>query len=173
MGRGIVGVIPIAFEVDRWDKDRLDDSFLECYQYDEEHNEYRIKIDFLVGNFKDFFMAFHETIHATWNEESFDWNNEFWEAFDLRMADGYDEAAFFELFEENRTGIVPMYNTNHPRLGSPLTVMYVGVKRFIMFYNGSYKAWLEEYTTFTHMERMTAKAIKNPLVKAVKYGIHG
>jgi hypothetical protein len=42
-----------------------------------------------------------------------------------------------------------------------------------MFYQGSYKAILEEYSTLNHFEKTLVKAMSNPLANAVKFGIFG
>ena len=42
-----------------------------------------------------------------------------------------------------------------------------------IFYSGSYKAYLEDYSTLNHMEKFLAKAMTNPLKEAVKFGIYG
>jgi hypothetical protein len=41
------------------------------------------------------------------------------------------------------------------------------------FYLGSYKAYLEEYSTLTHFEHALAKSMKNPLTSIIKLGIIG
>jgi hypothetical protein len=42
-----------------------------------------------------------------------------------------------------------------------------------IFYSGSYKAYLEEYSTLLHFEKLLPKAIKNPLATSVKFAIYG
>ena len=42
-----------------------------------------------------------------------------------------------------------------------------------LFYSGSYKAMLEEYSTLLHMEKMLVKAMNNKLKTIVKFGIFG
>ena len=42
-----------------------------------------------------------------------------------------------------------------------------------LFYSGSYKAFLEEYTALMHFERVLARAMINPLASAIKFGIFG
>jgi hypothetical protein len=42
-----------------------------------------------------------------------------------------------------------------------------------LFYRGSYKAILEEYTTLIHFEKILCHAMKNPLAHAVKFAMYG
>jgi hypothetical protein len=44
---------------------------------------------------------------------------------------------------------------------------------YLLTYNGSYKAILEEYTTLSDMEKLLAKAYDHPLAKITKFGIFG
>jgi len=46
-------------------------------------------------------------------------------------------------------------------------------EQYWLFYSGSYKAYLEEYSTLSHFEKVLAKTMKNPLAKAIKFGIFG
>jgi hypothetical protein len=46
-------------------------------------------------------------------------------------------------------------------------------KEYWLFYSGSYKAYLEEYTTLEHLERILSKTMKNPLANTIKFGIFG
>jgi hypothetical protein len=56
---------------------------------------------------------------------------------------------------------------------STFSVLGCRCEQYWLFYNGSYKAFLEEYSTLLHCERILAKAMSNPLVNAVKFGIFG
>ena len=46
-------------------------------------------------------------------------------------------------------------------------------KEYWLFYSGGYKAYLEVYTVLQHFERILAKAMRNPLANAIKFGIFG
>ena len=41
------------------------------------------------------------------------------------------------------------------------------------FYNGSYKAYIEVYSTFRHFESILQRTMKNPLAHVLKFGIFG
>lgn len=42
----------------------------------------------------------------------------------------------------------------------------------LLFYQGSYKALLEEYSTLEHMDRLLAAAMpENPLAKVARFGM--
>jgi hypothetical protein len=42
-----------------------------------------------------------------------------------------------------------------------------------VFYSDSYKAYLEEYSTLIHFERVLAQTMKNPLTPIIRLGIIG
>ncbi|MCL2151740.1 MAG: hypothetical protein FWH57_02095 [Oscillospiraceae bacterium] len=46
-------------------------------------------------------------------------------------------------------------------------------EEYWVFYIGSYKAYLEEYITFLHFEKLLAKTMSNPLSNAIKLGLFG
>jgi hypothetical protein len=46
-------------------------------------------------------------------------------------------------------------------------------RQYIFFYLGSYKAFLETYSSLAHMEKLLRLAVHNPLSNVVKFGMYG
>jgi len=76
---------------------------------------------------------------------------------------------FDEVFERNksRNARVPYIDT------MSLSCLSCYENTPFLFYLGSYKAMLEEYSTLLHMEKMLVKAMNNKLKTIVKFGIFG
>lgn len=164
MGVGIAGIIPLAFTVKPCNKEDLEEEFLDCYVYDENQEVYFIKMDFLMNNFKHFSLEFKKTLKTSDTEFDVDW-----EKFDLLDFDNCNFQVLEEFFKVNKKGYRPSFE--HGRYG--ISVLNIEVYRYLLIYFGSYKAYLEEYSTLQDMEFLTTKAIENPLAKVVKYGMYG
>jgi hypothetical protein len=168
MGRGISGAIPITFGISHnsWknkiEKEDFSEGFFDCYDEIETDGEilWEIKRDLLVQNYNVFLDEFNNLIEL--GERRRNWMN----------LDSIPPTETFDEFEEafdygNRNGRVPfLYDNAFSTIGCECRYIW-------KFYAGSYKAFLEEYTTLTHFERVIAKSMKNPLAKAVKFGIFG
>jgi hypothetical protein len=159
MGAGIVAVIPIIIGPykDGWsttiETDCFSKSFFENYTFDKKKRLYTIKTNLLVKNYLDFLNEFYSCI----GEDC---------VADLFNVSTYDE--FETVFEHDaRNGYTPVLRSD----AYSFDCLGGECEKFWLFYSGSYKAYLEEYSTLLHFERLLSKAITNPLGKLVKFGI--
>jgi len=157
MGRGISAVIP--FVMSGWDgkidNEYFSPNFFECYDVNEDGNVYTIKHEILLNNYQSFLTEFYDCIG-----EDRDIGN-------ITQASNYDE--FCNVFDRReRNGRAPYIDFK-----SMFSMLGGTCEEFWKFYSGSYKAMLEEYSTLMHFERILARAMKNPLASAVKFGIYG
>jgi hypothetical protein len=49
--------------------------------------------------------------------------------------------------------------------------MYISCTKNLLVYQGSYKAFLEEWKTLLHMDRLLWAAMENPLAKVMRFGM--
>lgn len=160
MGAGIAAGIPIVLSPhDRlWRKDVKREYFsprlLEFYNYDEENRCYFINDQILLENYQSFFTEFNDCI------------GEHRELREFPKLATYEE--FREYFDEDaeRGPFIFSGRMGFSIVGGICPECWV-------FYNGSHKAFLEEYSTLTHFERVLVRAMKNPLANIVKFGILG
>lgn len=162
MGTGIVAVIPLVITPSGrgWKRDveleyfspRLSD----CYYYDEENRNYTIRHTVLLDNYRAFLAEFHDCIGEPGEME------------EPPELDSYE--AFKEYFNGNARNMKAPFIYEHQGM---LSILGGACPEYWLFYSGSHKAYLEVYKTLTHFERTLAKAMKNPLVHAVKFGIFG
>jgi hypothetical protein len=177
MGQGIIGAIPTSFRFKkgRWESDEAENKkefakhaakdFFDFYNKKQIENEkgsnetwYTIKPEILLPNFKDFFIDFHNLIG---NTESID-TKKFNENYDQIVAFGNMEE-FLKYFDD--------YGYP-PRLFEYFDAMYINTNRQdLLVYQGSYKAFLEEWSTIRHMEYLLRAAMQNPLAKIVRLGM--
>jgi len=185
MGQGIVGAIPIVFRFakGRWRSDQehykaefkkyaADDVFdfyneteVEIPKKDGGGTEtlYTIKPEILLPNFKDFFLEFNGLIRDEWPLEKDNISMKFNANYDKAVASG-DLEAFLKHFDD-KTGRVPIARSN-------MGALYIeDFGEFLFFYHGSYKAYLEVWSTLEHMELLQRAAIRNPLAKVARFGI--
>jgi hypothetical protein len=178
MGVGIMGAIPVSFcftrsryesEADRYKKEFSEHAAKDFFDfYNEETREdrngkeipyYVIKTEVLLPQFKDFFFEFNRLI----GEEKILENCEkFNEAYEKLIASN-DLEQFMNHFDND--------NAYDPIEFSYFSALHVEHSRNLLIYRGSYKAFLEEYSTFNHMEKMLVAAMKNPLAKVVRFGM--
>jgi hypothetical protein len=173
MGTGIFGgiVIDLAFD-NQWDRDYFlkrkgNEEFLKFYSEVETHEKGRIFYTFdypnFVREFKDYFYLFHSLIETNLeNEDLKNFTGEY-EAIekenDLQACISYlkdSDGDFPAFWERNR-----------------FSVLGFNARSCIIIYRGSYKAYLEEYTTLDDMEKLLVKACSHPLAKITKFGIFG
>ncbi|MDR1895785.1 MAG: hypothetical protein LBR10_03235 [Prevotellaceae bacterium] len=181
MGRGISGIIPITFSIAKgyytsdYEQNRDDlikrssPNFFDCFnrEEDDQYKElFSIKSELLLPNLKEFMIEFHALIEykdvfdsmAKFNDEKYD-----------KILANKDIDAFLEYFSAN-DGTMPYY-----------TGVYIGFSatkpidchRYLIFYMGSYKALLEEYSTLRHLEVILGKTLRNPLAQLLQIGIYG
>jgi len=123
---------------------------------------YTIKQDLLLNNYKSFLAEFYELI-----EEDFE---KYTKLTFGSIPDASSLVEFIEVFNGNNRG-----NRVPFEYGFATMFSTIGCRcdEYWLFYSGSYKALLEEYTTLAHFEKILAKAMSNPLAKSVKFGIFG
>jgi hypothetical protein len=162
MGTGIVAAIPIIIGPykEEWpttiDPKDFSENFFDNYNFYKKEKVYGIKYDLLIKNYRDFLTEFYTCI------------DEIEALKNVPNATTYDE---FEAGFERRTR-----NGNVPYLenGSfPFSCLGGECYKYWIFYSGSYKAYLEVYSTLLHFEKLLPKAIKNPLANSVKFAIYG
>ncbi|GHU17397.1 hypothetical protein FACS189472_04220 [Alphaproteobacteria bacterium] len=167
MGRGIGAVVQLEFSMEsfsceRDSKEYFSDGFFDFYncETDDRNHIFKIKEDFLLANYGDFLSEFYQTI-----------GEDLLECTEISPDDSLlklkDMSSFVEAFDR-RSGVPSITTSRYD-----ISVLGGDSRSSWLFYLGSYKADLEEYSTFTHVERMLAKAMKNPLAKLVKFCIRG
>ncbi len=158
MGVGIGACIPLSFKREKFRFDDTRSGFLACYDktdFDDKFYEFNIKQDLLLNNYKDLINEFYTLIDDQQNKE-FHFSENTAEHFNLTNFDEFKTA-----FQSKIHGFMSFSTT----VCTPDCSFLV--------YSGSYKAFLEEYTTFTHIENILCNVIKNPLVKCLKFGEFG
>ena len=164
MGTGIIAAIPIIFtsqERSSIKEKNFTHGFFNNYNVEEDGKKYyTIKKELLLNNYKSFLIEFYNLIGE-------DIINEF-ELDDIPEMDTLDEfeKVFDKKFRNNSTLLI----YKEPYAFSVLGCLCI---HYWIFYSGSYKAYLEEYTTLAHFESVLAKTMKNPLANAIKFGIFG
>jgi len=168
MGTGITAAIPLVFNAkDNWvglDKKYLSEGFLNNYNEEiiQTNKIYTIKQDLLINNYKSFLEEFYRLIGEDFKSET---NLTFDTIPNVNNIDDFSDA----FSRDKRYGCVPFTNNS----AFTFSTLECICKECWLFYIGSYKAYLEEYSTLLHFERVLAKAMNNPLGSAVKFGIYG
>jgi hypothetical protein len=184
MGQGIDGAIPVSFkfsgehwrgqeyckaEFQKYAADDVFDFYTETQVKVANRNGggtetlYTIKPEFLLPNFKDFFLEFNGLIRDERALEEDNISERFNADYDNAVASGD-----LELF------VKTLGKGNHrpPWIYSNFDALYIdGFGEFLYFYSGSYKAYLEVWSTLKHMELLTRAAVRNPLAKVARFGI--
>ena len=159
MGTGISAAIPITFKKSNNYQDSYYSSkFFDNYNKLDDEDIYIIRSELLVSNYRPFLDEFYDLIGETQKLE------------DLNTPDATTFEAFEDVFSHSsRNGKVPFtYDT----LGM-FSFLAGQSSYYWCFYSGSYKAYLESYSSLMHFERVIQKAMKNPLAQAVKFGMFG
>jgi len=176
MGTGISGAILLEFSIETSRKEEFIKSsvngFLDNYKILPEseggrYEKYLIKDEVLVPNYAEFLKEFHTLIYDEFKgfDGPYDYKPD--EACTTKLLSCKTREEFDDVFSRKNR------NATSPFICSMLSVLDCYRNTPFVFYMGSYKALLEEYSTLTHMERMLAKAMKNPLKTSVKFGIYG
>ena len=168
MGTGIMAAIPIVFKPnDRFgiNEKNFTTGYFDNFDVAENDGKkiYTIRKDILLKNYKLFLTEFYNLIEEDFQEETSIAPEV------IPNANSLDE--FMEAFSSNnRNNRVPfIYET-------PFMFSVLGgcvCEEYWLFYSGSYKAVLEEYSTLLHFEKIVAKSMSNPLANAIKFGIFG
>jgi hypothetical protein len=162
MGTGIAAVIPIVQKIES--AEYIRDDYLEAFDLYEKTGDYLLKADLLFDNFRNFLTGFNDLIekrHEMWVYSQ-------WEALE-EFAKNKDYAGYLDYLKENSNRSAPFYDDSR----MSVSVLGMDVKKSIVFYTGSYKAYLEEYSTLLDMEKLLTKAFNNPLSKVAKFCIFG
>jgi hypothetical protein len=171
MGQGIMGVIPVAFTLQgrRYTKD-LPDGYLDNYDHMNQGSNsvptYIIKKEVLFGNLKNLYVSINELL-GNENFEGRSWIDTRW-----------DELSKFEELKDYLEFLKENSNTETPSFWSRSYSddIALNILADITVCDGSYKAFLEVYTTLKHLNILFAKALaplKNPLAKTVRFVIFG
>jgi hypothetical protein len=181
MGQGIMGAIPVSFrfEKGRWKSDEAENrkkfakhaakDFFDYYNETQEENEkgdkethFRIKPEILLPNFKNFYIEFQKLI-GNEKSEDFGSNEKFNDDYDRAVASG-DIDEFLKHFDD--------HSGSAPTVFSYFGAMYIDTDgQDLLVYQGSYKAFLEEWSTIRHMEYLLRAAMQQPLAKVVRFGM--
>jgi hypothetical protein len=184
MGQGICGAIPISFKFAKgyWHDQERNKKGFQKYAADDFfdfYNEtqvkapkgegggmetlYTIKPEILLPNFKDFFLEFNGLIRDDWALEKENISAKFNKNYDEAVASG-DIEIFLKHFDDD--------THRPPWVYSNFDTLYIdGYGEFLFFYHGSYKAFLEVWSTLKHMELLLRAALRNPLAKVARFGI--
>jgi hypothetical protein len=162
MGAGIAAVIPIEIAPYRrlghsnLELEYFSPKLLEFYSLDTESNCYTIKHELLLDNYKSFLAEFFDCIGETHDTQDFPQFNSY--------------EAFKEFFDERERNMAAPFIYKH---WSTFSILGGIFPEYWLFYNGSYKAYLEDYSTLLHFERTLNRAMSNPLANIIKFGIFG
>jgi len=176
-----MGAIPTSFRFKkgRWETDEAENKkdftkhaakdFFDFYNENQVENEkgdkeiyYTIKPEILLPNFKDLFIEFQNLIGNADEIEFKQGLEKFNENYDKIVASGNMDN-FLKYFDD--------YGYP-PKLFEYFDAMYINTdRRDLIVYQGSYKAFLEEWSTLKHIEYLLRAAMKNPLAKVMKFGL--
>ena len=168
MGKGISAGIFLTFEVASRKINDFSDEFLACYELEcEEENLYVINESFFLENYKGLLEEF----------------NYFFEIEEIGCHHSEDKALIWEDIPDFQTIAEFCDFWEKSKRNSRLPFNYdarfdfdtaTGIPRLTwLFYDGTYKANLEDYYSLYHFEKAIQAAIKNPLGKLVKLGLYG
>ncbi|GHU16737.1 hypothetical protein FACS1894163_06640 [Spirochaetia bacterium] len=175
MGTGIGGAIPTSIYFrETWDKDLFIEGHKNFFDFYHEsvvvkgRQVYAIEPSILLPHFKDYLTELYTILGE---QDVVDGFTKFDEAYDAIIVKN-DLDAFLQHF--NRNGAYQeSFQPDYWKDGYFFSTGGFECLNFLYVYNGSYKAYLEEYTTLHHMERLLAKAMDNPLARITKFGIFG
>ena len=164
MGRGIAAAIPLTFKPHsnfEFKKQNFTTGFFDNFILNKKSNIYKIKTDLILQNYKSFLLEFYELIEEDFEECTKLSPNAIPNATKLNE--------FLKVFShDKRNGTIPFIYDHlaFSTLGGDSSLYW-------LFYDGSCKAFLEDYSSLMHFERILSKTMKNPLAGAIKFGIFG
>jgi hypothetical protein len=163
MGQGICGGIQLDFEIEDYEIKRYGKYFPPTY-FDFYTNKtkslYTIKPKMFLSYYGDLLIEFNNIIGEDLSQTGVTAESE------LLKISNYKQ--FKEAFSySNRNGEVPVI------MDSAVSFVVCETRSAWVFYLGSYKAYLEEYSTLIHFERVLAQTMKNPLAPIIRLGIIG
>jgi hypothetical protein len=169
MGQGIGGMIQLAFETEKFgfeqDRQYFSPNYFDYYDREEKSSNYifTIKPEFFLSHYNDMLHEFYDAIGVDLHDRT-----EIESGSNLLQINDFDDFKT-EFSHRNRNGRVPFISDHR----GMVSVISCRTDCAWLFYGGSYKAYLEEYSTFTHFERVLAKLMKNPLANIIKFGQFG
>ena len=173
MGTGIGGAILLEFIAERGKEKFAEYSvsgFFDNYERLPErrgsaYEQYAIRDDILIPNYANFLTEFYTLIYDKFEGIRPPAGEIPVENYTKQLLSCKTREEFNAVFNGNIRNSAPYIDSISCR-GTDRNVS-------LIFYLGSYKAVLEEYSTFTHIEKILVKAMNNPLKTAVKFGIYG
>ena len=169
MGRGIVAAIPIIVaEHERlpFREEQFIPGFFDNYDQIEvdgrKSKTFLIKENLLISNYKSLLTEFYGLIGVDLfrgTELTYS---------DIPDANSLDEFCYVFSRKDISSAMPQVYSDT-----LAFDVMGCICEKYWLFYNGSYKAYLEVFSTFFHFECILAKTMDNPLATAIKFGIFG
>ena len=177
MGTGIGGAILLEFAIEPEDKMEFErksaNGFFDNYEIlpankNSRYENYKIKNEVLISNYAEFLIEFYNIVYNEFKGIHSPFDKEPVETYSKKLLSCKSREEFDICFDRDaRNGAQPFIDS------MSLSCLYCYKNNPFLFYLGSYKAYLEEYSTLIHMERMLAKAMTNPLKNAVKFGVFG
>jgi hypothetical protein len=175
MGTGICGGIPLDFFFeDEREREifvkKSGDEFLAFYRetkIDPKTGEifYTINCPDLLPRFREYYFGLHTILN---NDDVLKGVTLFNDDYDAIIQNN-DYDAFVKHFSSDSAS----FYDPAIRRDSFFSVVGIYPVTYLLIYQGSYKAVLEEYTTLCDMEKLLAKAYEHPLAKITKFGIFG
>jgi hypothetical protein len=179
MGAGIRGAILLEFEVETTYMQRFVSNsvkgFLDNYEVQPTgersyYERYVIKNDILLPNYAGFLAEFYGIVHDEFKGICAPFGKESVSDYTEKLLSCKTREEFDDAFDKgNRNSGIPFGD----RMSRSFSCLYCDKNAPFIFYGGSYKAFLEEYSSLVHMEKILVKAMDNPLKTAVKFGISG
>lgn len=173
MGQGIVGLIPIKLTLDKGHQNDISTfsegyfSYFDCIEDDGVSLVYEIKKEIIFENFKNYFLQFNKMIHSPIWQEIF-WIDSYWPEFEKHILND-DFTTILNDLEKLSNTEIPFFCGTY----NYVTDYDMKVNKSIVFYEGSYKAYLEDYSTLIHMHRLLKQALKNPLSEITRFCLFG
>jgi len=163
MGQGITAGIYFGFEVKHGENADFPQEFLDCYEKDK--NRYILKEDFFLKHFKGFLEEFNDFFEIGREIREIYYDSE---PIPLSEIPEFKTKEEFHNYWSRKSRNAPASYVNFFR-----PVIGCNPKEVWLFYDGSYKAYLETYTSLRHFEKAAQAVIKNPLGKLIKMGLYG
>ncbi|MDR2423861.1 MAG: hypothetical protein LBD59_03950 [Prevotellaceae bacterium] len=177
MGRGIAGIIPVTFCTDEkswsWNVERFlkntDKDVFEFYSEiandDPQYRRYQVRGEVVLRNLKSFISDFYTLIDGEIPEEAA-------EIFNSKYDEIVEQNNFSALLAHIGELSFPKYYTQMSWVAFSSSAQMRCID-YILFYFGSYKTLMEEYSTLLHMKKLLVKAIDNPLSQITQFGLFG
>jgi hypothetical protein len=176
MGRCIATCIPFEIKIEpyyHYEK-YFADGFFDCFT-ETEKNFYHLKEDLFIANYKDFVLEFSDLIDKkmllSYHRDSEGKLCHVFIEADDPLINQTTAEGFKDIFSrDNRNALIPFFEEQPPYFLSTTCSQCGDVW---LFYSDGGKSYLESYDILRVAERFISKSMKNPLAKAVKFGLYG